>query len=116
VKKVSFFVTAFKDLYVSQVIFRKNTPIVIPQAAAHQALGMCFHARFLRFTPALCNYSRSPSTWDLQFSSDSQLGASMRKWGSWFRLRVVEPSFKDFLASPACMHFQVLRSFSLLLQ
>jgi hypothetical protein len=93
----------------------KNSPIVIPQAA-HHALGTCFHAEFLRFTPPLCNYSRSHSTWDLQFSSASQLGASPRKWGSWFRLREVEPSFKDFLASPARMRFQVLRSFLLLLQ
>jgi hypothetical protein len=28
----------------------------------------------------------------------------MRKWGSWFRLGEVEPSFKEFLASPAIMH------------
>jgi hypothetical protein len=41
---------------------------------AHQALGICFHMEFLRFTPPLCNYSCSLSTWDLQFSSASQLG------------------------------------------
>jgi hypothetical protein len=77
VKKL--FVTAFKDLYVFWVLFlEKNSPIVISQAA-HQALGMCFQEGFLRFTPPLCNYSRRPSTWDLQFSSASQMGASMRK-------------------------------------
>jgi hypothetical protein len=43
--------------------------------------------------------------WDLQFSSVSQPGTSMRKWGSWFRLGDVEPSFKEFLASPAMMGF-----------
>jgi hypothetical protein len=93
----------------------KNSPIVIPQVA-HQALGMCYHVGFLRFTPPLCDYSRSPSTWDLQFSSASQLGASTRKWGSWFRLGEVEPSFKEFLAPPAHTRFQVLRSFLLLPQ
>jgi hypothetical protein len=73
---------------------------VIPQAA-HQALGMCFHAGFLRFTNILCDYSRITSTWDLQFSSASQLGASRRKGVfSWFRLGVIEPSFKEFLCSP----------------
>jgi hypothetical protein len=115
VKKLSLFVTVFKDLYVSRDLFRKNSPIVIPQVT-HQALGMYFHVGFLRFTPPLCEYSRSPSTWDLQFSSASQLGASTRKWGSMFRLREVEPSFKEFLASAARMRFQVLRSFLLLPQ
>jgi hypothetical protein len=95
--------------------FRKNSPIVIPKAA-HQALGRCFHVGFLRFTPPLCNYSYIPSMWDLQFTSASQLGASTRKWGSRFRLGEVEPSFKEFLASPAMMRFQVLRSFLLLPQ
>jgi hypothetical protein len=28
----------------------------------------------------------------------------MRKWGSWFRLRESEPSFKEFLGSPTIMH------------
>jgi hypothetical protein len=97
-KKFSFFVMAFKDLHMSWIV---EKPIIIPQA--HQALGMCFHVGFLRFTPLLCNYSRSPSTWDLQFSSASQMGASMRKRGSWFRLGEVEPSFKEFLASPEMM-------------
>jgi hypothetical protein len=106
---------ACMDLYISRVLFRKNSPIVIPQAA-HQALGMCFLVGFLRFTPLLCDYSLSHSIWDLQFSSASQLGASTRKWGSWFRLREVEPSFKEFLTSPARMRFQVLRSLLLLLQ
>ena len=57
----------------------------------------------MRFTPPLCDYSRSPSTWDLQFSSASQLGASMRiclRSKSRFRLREGEPSFKEFLVSP----------------
>jgi hypothetical protein len=99
----------------SRVRFRKNSPIIIPQAA-HQALGMCFHMGFLRFTPSLCNYSRSPLARDLQFSSASQLVASTRKWGSWFRLGEVEPSFKELLASPTRMRFQVLMSFLLLLQ
>jgi hypothetical protein len=63
---------------------------------------------FIRFTPQLCDYSRRPSTWDLQFSSASQLGASKRKWGSWFRLGEVEPDFKEFLASPAMMHLGLL--------
>jgi hypothetical protein len=66
---------------------------------------------FARFTPPLCNYSRRPSTWDLQFSSTSHLGASMRKWDYQFWLGFVEPSFKEFLASPARMCFQVLRRF-----
>jgi hypothetical protein len=95
---------AFKDLYVSRV--PKNL-IVIPHAA-HQALVTYFHVGFLRFTPPLCVYSCSPSTWDLQVSTDSQLRASTRKWGSWFRLGEVEPSIKEFLASPARMHFQIL--------
>jgi hypothetical protein len=38
-EKLSCFVTAFKDLYLSRV--PKNL-IIIPQAT-HQALGMCFH-------------------------------------------------------------------------
>jgi hypothetical protein len=79
-----------------------KTPIVDPQAS-QQALGMYFHVGFLRFTPPLCNYSCSPSTWDLQFSSASQLGVSTRKWGSRLRLGEVESSFKEFLASPARM-------------
>jgi hypothetical protein len=33
----------------------------------------------------------------------SQLRALKRKWGSLFRLVEVEPSFKEFLASPAMM-------------
>jgi hypothetical protein len=73
--------------------------VVIPQEA-FQALGMCFHVGLQRFTPPLCNYSRSPSTWDLQFSSASQMGASTRKWGSRFRLGEVEPSFNEFLLLP----------------
>jgi hypothetical protein len=36
--------------------------------------------------------------------------------GFWFRLGEVELRFKEFLASPAMMHFQVLRSFLLLPQ
>jgi hypothetical protein len=94
--------------------FFKKT-IIIPQAA-HQALGMCFHVGFLRFTPPLCDYSRRPSMWDLHFSSASQQGYSTRKWGSQFRLGEVEPSFKEFLAFPVQMRFQVLRSFLLLSQ
>jgi hypothetical protein len=54
----------------------KNNPIVIPPALTRP--GACAFKRDLRFTPPLCNYSRSPSTWDLQFSSASQLGASTR--------------------------------------
>jgi hypothetical protein len=93
------FVTAFKDLYMSRV---SKNPIVIPQAA-HQALGMCFHVEFSRFTHPVCNKSLIPSTWGLQFSSASQLGESTRKRGSWFRLGEIEPSFKEFLASLAMM-------------
>jgi hypothetical protein len=84
--------------------FRKNNLIFIAQAA-HQALGMFFHVGLLRFIAHFCKYSRSPSTWDLQFSSASHLRASTKKWGSWFRLGEVEPSFKEFLASPEWMHF-----------
>jgi hypothetical protein len=62
---------------------------------AHQALGMCFHVGFLRFNSPLYKYHRRPSTWDLQFSSASHLGASTRKWGSQFMLGEVEPSFKE---------------------
>jgi hypothetical protein len=104
VKKFSFFPTAFKDLYVSRLSIN---PIVIPQAA-HQDLGTCFHVGFLRFTPPLCNYSRNPSMWDLQFSSASHLRASKRKWGSQFKLGEVEPSFKEFLASPAMMRLGLM--------
>jgi hypothetical protein len=86
---------------------RKNSLIVIPQES-HHSLGTCFHVGFLRFNLPICNYSRSTSTWDLQFSSASQLGASMRKWGSWFRFREVEPSFKEFLASHAMMRLGLL--------
>jgi hypothetical protein len=75
VKKLSLFVTAFKDLYMFQ---DHKIPIVIPQAP-YQALGTCFHVRFLWFIPQLCDYSRSPSTCDLQFSSASQLEVSTRK-------------------------------------
>jgi hypothetical protein len=82
--------------------FLRKKIIIIVQAA-HQALGTCFHLELLRFNPPLCNYSRSPSTGDLQFSSTSQLGASTRKWGSRFRLREVDPSFEEFLASLATM-------------
>jgi hypothetical protein len=32
--------------------------------------------------------------------SASQIGASTKKWDSWFRLGEEEPSFKAFLASP----------------
>jgi hypothetical protein len=95
------FVTAFKNMYVS-CFFRKISPIVIPQAA-HQALGKFFHVEFLRFTPPICRYSCIPSMWYLQFSSASQLGALMRKLGSWFRLGEVEPSFKKILASHKMM-------------
>ena len=90
---------AFKDLYVSQVPKTQS----LFQQAAHQALARAL-TRDLRLTPPLCNYFCSPSTWDLQFSSASQLGASMRmvlRSKSWFRLGEVEPSFKKFLASPA---------------
>jgi hypothetical protein len=90
-----------KDLYVSRFFLKKT--IVIPQAASNQDLGTCFHVVFLSFTPPLCNYSRIPATWDLQVSSASQLGVSTRRWGSRFRLGEVEPSFKEFLASPVMM-------------
>jgi hypothetical protein len=95
---------SLKDFYMSRI---PKSPIVIPQAA-HQALGICFNVGLLRFTSPICNYSRSPSTWDLQFSSASQLGTSTRKWGSWFRLGEVEPCFKEFLASPAMMRFRLM--------
>jgi hypothetical protein len=97
-------VKAFKDWYVSQV---PKNPIIIPQEA-HQALGMCFHMGFLRFTPPLCGYYHSPSTWYLQFFSASQLGVSTRKWGSWFRHGEVELSFKEFVASPAMMRLGLM--------
>jgi hypothetical protein len=32
----------------------------------------------------------------------------MRIWSSCFRLREVEPSFKEFVASPAMMHLGLL--------
>jgi hypothetical protein len=100
------FVTAFKELYVSRVL--KKT-IVIP-LEAHQALGTCFHMGFLRFTPLLINYSLRVSTWDLQFSSAFQMGASTKKWCSWFRLGEVELCFKEFLDCPTMMR---LRSMSI---
>jgi hypothetical protein len=34
----------------------------------------------------------------------------MRKWGSQFRLGEVEPSFKEFLASPAMIRLELLSS------
>jgi hypothetical protein len=52
VKKLSLFVTAFKDLYVSRVLFRKKNLNVIPQAV-HQALGMCFHVGFEVYSSTL---------------------------------------------------------------
>jgi hypothetical protein len=51
-------VMALKDLYVSLVLFKKTIDIL---QAAHQALGVCFHMVFLRFTPPLRNYSLSTS-------------------------------------------------------
>jgi hypothetical protein len=63
---------------------------------------------FIRFTPPLCDYSHSPSKWDIQFSSASQLGASTRKWGFQFRLGEVELSFKEFLAPPAMIRLGLL--------
>jgi hypothetical protein len=36
------------------------------------------------------------------------MGVSIRKWGSQFRFVEVEPSFKEFLASPAMMHLGLL--------
>jgi hypothetical protein len=41
---------------------------------------------------------------ELKIANSSQIGASTRKWGSQCKLREVEPSFKEFLASPAMMH------------
>ena len=65
--------------------------------------GLVLSRGIMRFTPPLCDYSRSPSTWDLQFSSASQLGASTRilSFGLSSKLKKKEPSFKEFLASPA---------------
>jgi hypothetical protein len=100
-------------VHVPGSFLEKNISIVIPQAA-HQDLGMCFHVGFLRLTTPLCDYSQSPSAWDIQFSSASKLGLSTRKWGSRFRLGELESSFKEFLASPTRMGFQDLRSFLLL--
>jgi hypothetical protein len=77
-EKLSLSVIAFKDLSVSRVLFRKNSPIVIPQVA-HQAPDTCFHMESLRFTPPLCNYYHSPLTWDSQFSSTFQVGETTRK-------------------------------------
>jgi hypothetical protein len=98
------FVTAFKDLHMSRV--PKNS-IVIP-AGSSPGPGFEVSQWDFRFTPPLCNYSRSPSTWDLQFSSASQLGESTRKWSSQFRLGEVDPSFKEFVASPATMHLGLM--------
>ena len=72
--------------------FRKTRSLF--QQAAHQALARAF-TWDLRFTPPLCDYSRSPSTWDLQFSSASQLGASTRilSFGLSSKLKKKEPSF-----------------------
>jgi hypothetical protein len=60
---------------------------------------LIFFKFLLRFILPLCDYSRSPSMWDLQFSSASQLGMSTRKWGSQFRFGEVEPGFKEFYES-----------------
>jgi hypothetical protein len=43
-------------------------------------------------------------------------GSVNKEMASWFKLGEVEPSFKEFLASPARMHFQALINFLLLLQ
>jgi hypothetical protein len=93
-------------MYISRV---PKNPIVIQQAA-HQALGMCFYVRFLRFNPPLYNFSHRPSNsmWYLKFSSTSQLGASKRKGlFSQCMLGEVLPRFKAFLVAPAQMRFQV---------
>ena len=55
--------------------FQKN-PIVI--LAAHPGPGHVLSHGIMRFTPPPCDYSRSPSTSDLQFSSASQLRALMK--------------------------------------
>jgi hypothetical protein len=50
VKKLILFVTAFKDLYVSHGLFRKKIAwSLFHRQLSHQAQGMCFHVRFLRF-------------------------------------------------------------------
>jgi hypothetical protein len=69
--------------------------------------GACDFTRDLMFTPPLCNYYRSPSTWGLQFSSASQPGASTRKCVKKLRFSLEkEPSFKEFLVSAAvCFRF-----------
>jgi hypothetical protein len=56
--------------------------------------------RDLRFIPPFCDYSRSFLTWNKQFSSDSGLLPQ-------FMLRKVEPNFKEFLASPVGIYFQI---------
>ena len=69
-----------------------KNPFVIPPAPNRP--GACDFTRDLRFTPPLSDYSRSPSTWDLQFSSASQLGASKRikSFGLSSKLKKKEPS------------------------
>jgi hypothetical protein len=95
------YVMAFKDLFVSQVPKTK----VLPMRSSKDP-KRAFN-RDLRFTPLLCKSSLHPSKKELQFSSVSQLGASMRI-GSRIsvKLREVESQFKQFLDSHA--NFQVL--------
>jgi hypothetical protein len=96
--------------------------IKILHPAPHwQALSKApYSASFLIWeanTTPLYNYSCSPSTWDLQFSFASQLGASRIKvLYSHFRLEEVRSSFMKFLTSPARMDFQNFRSFLILPQ
>jgi hypothetical protein len=63
-------------------------------------ISSCDFKRDLRFSPPLCNYSYSPSMWDLMFSSVSQLEASVRKGlCSRFRLGEIELRIKEILTS-----------------
>jgi hypothetical protein len=88
---------AFKDLYVAQAI---NNPIVIPPGP-----GLVLSQGVMKFTPPLSDYSLSPSMWDLQFSSASQLGASTRIKSFGLSSKLKKRSNR-----------QVFRSFLLLLQ
>jgi hypothetical protein len=77
-----------------------KNPVVIPPALTRR--WACAFTRGFRFTPPLRNYSRSTSTWNLQFSSASQLRASKKKCVQKIGyILEKESSFKEFLASPA---------------
>jgi hypothetical protein len=58
----------------------------------------------LRPKPPLAHYSEFIFVTAFEDLYVSWVPKNPRKWGSWFRLGEIEPSFKDFLASSAMIH------------